>query len=204
VAPCRHLRDGRYSHGDARGATTACAGSKDASSRCRHDPQLHVLGSAKSIRGLASGRSSTELLDDPVSAIARRAICSDLHPAWLFAGLSVVQSRLALRAHGCQMLVGRDGDDGLHFTIQQSRGGAAGGGTRRELRERGALTMACGSGRHLFVGGIVCDEVTAVRVDEVAAHLQGNAFLADRPRVQPGARVLSDRWLRDHHCDARR
>jgi hypothetical protein len=97
----------------------------------------------------------------------------------LLSGLRIVESRVALRAIDNVMLVGRDADEGLYFTIQQeSGGGATGGGTRGELRKRGALTMVCGTESRLFVGGIVCDEVTAVRVGGVSAHLERNAFLA--------------------------
>src|SRR5829696_1729732 len=120
--------------------------------------------------------------EERVSLLDREPTAADRaadESARLFAGLYIVRSRVALRDDDTQMLVGRDDGDGLYFTIQQRGGGATGGGTRVELRERGALVMLCGSGPRLFVGGIVADEVTAVRVGDVLARLQSNAFLAE-------------------------
>jgi hypothetical protein len=132
---------------------------------------------------MARMRESDRPPEERVSLLDREPTAPDRaadESTRLFAGLSIVQSRVALRADDSQMLVGRDADDGLYFTIQQSGGGGAtGGGTRGELHERGALVMWCGAGRRVFVGAIVADEVTAVRVGDVPAHLQDNAFLAE-------------------------
>jgi hypothetical protein len=88
--------------------------------------------------------------------------------------------RVALDVDDIEVLVGRDGDDGLFVAIQVARGGGAvGGGSRWVLRDYGAIVLNSGNGRRVFVVGIVADEVAAVRVGDVPAHLGSNAFLAE-------------------------
>jgi hypothetical protein len=126
------------------------------------------------------------VLDRAPNVADRSAVESSL----LLAGLSMERVRLACEVDDSQVLVGRDEDDGLCLAIQKPSGsGAAGVGTRSVLREAGAVVLVCSDGRRVFVGGIVADEVTAVRVGDVPAYVRDNAFLAEIGREDSRAPV---------------
>ena len=104
----------------------------------------------------------------------------------------VERVRVAFELGGSQVLVGRDEDDGLYLAIHH--GGGGGGACRSMrwvLRERGAIVMSGSDGQRVLVGGIVADEVTAVRVGVVPAHLRHNAFLAEIGRDESAVPVIT-------------
>jgi hypothetical protein len=91
----------------------------------------------------------------------------------------VERVRLALEVRDRRVLIGRDSDDGLYLIVSDSRGGGASGGTRRVLREHGAIKMVSSDTQRVLVSGVVPDEVTAVRVGDALAYLRNNGFLAE-------------------------
>jgi hypothetical protein len=97
-----------------------------------------------------------------------------------FRGVEVETARRALTSRGHSVLVARSGGDGLYVAIQgPGPGGGMVGSTRGVLGERGAIVLVSSEGRRVFVGGIVADDVSAVRVGDVPAQLRNNGFLAE-------------------------
>jgi hypothetical protein len=99
--------------------------------------------------------------------------------------------RLAVEVGDCIVLIGEGNDDHLYLMVSYHGGGAACGSFRWVLRERGAIVLNSSNDRRVFVSGIVADEVTAVRVGAVPAHLQDNAFLAEIGRDDSPVPVIT-------------
>ena len=87
--------------------------------------------------------------------------------------------RLAFEAGDCMVLIGRDDADGLHVLVREGSGGGGCGSMRWVLRKHGAIVMTSSNGERVHVSGVVSDEVTAVRVGEIQAHLENNGFMAE-------------------------
>ena len=87
--------------------------------------------------------------------------------------------RLAFEAGDCMVLIGRDDADGLHLLVREGSGGGGCGSMRWVLRKHGAIVMTSSNGERVHVSGVVSDEVTAVRVGEIQAHLENNGFMAE-------------------------
>jgi hypothetical protein len=96
--------------------------------------------------------------------------------------------RLALVDGDRLVYIGRGADDELSLLFVDSQGAGGGTGPRSALTERGAIVQWTSgwSGRQSnsrsVATGIVADIVTAVRVGDVRATLQNNAFAAVMPR----------------------
>jgi hypothetical protein len=100
---------------------------------------------------------------------------------------------LALVDDDRRVYIGSAADDELSVLFVDAQGGGSCTGPRSSLSESGAMVQRSSSwggskGRpnesRVVVTGVVADVVTAVRVGDVAATLQNNAFLAVMP---PGA-----------------
>ncbi len=99
--------------------------------------------------------------------------------------------RLAFEVGNIKVLVGRDSDDLLYLAIYGDWGGGSCGSMRWVLREHGAIVSSTSDGVRVLVGGIVADEVTAVRVGDVPAYLRDNAFLAEIGRDDSPVPVIT-------------
>jgi hypothetical protein len=99
--------------------------------------------------------------------------------------------RLALVDDDRRVYIGRGADDELSVLFVDTQGGGACTGPRSSLTESGAIvqwTSGWGGAKgrqsksRFVVTGIVADIVIAVRVGDVPAMLQNNAFAAMMPR----------------------
>jgi hypothetical protein len=118
------------------------------------------------------------VLDRPEVDADRRAVESQPSLKRL-AEQRLERVRVAVELGDCIVLIGNGSDDHLYLMIRHDGGGASCGSFRWVLREHGAIVLNSSNDRGVRVCGIVADEVTAVRVGDVPAHLQNNAFLAE-------------------------
>lgn len=137
-------------------------------------------------------READRPISERVSVLDRPPRDGDLP---IFAGLlddrvDPSSVRLALVDHDRRVYIGTGADDELSVLFLDTQGGGACTGPRSSLTESGAivqLTSGWGgatgrpSGSRFVATGIVADSVIAVRVGDVPATLQNNAFAAVMP-----------------------
>jgi hypothetical protein len=148
-------------------------------------------------------READRPIGERVSVLDRQPADGDLPP--IVSGLlddRVDRSsvRLALVDDDRRVFIGRGAGDELSVLFVDAQGGGACTGPRSTLAERGAIVMwtsgwGGAQGRpdksRLVVTGVVADFVTAVRVGDVSAALQNNAFAAAMPRGASDVVIVS-------------
>jgi hypothetical protein len=142
-------------------------------------------------------------ITERVSVLDRQPADGDLPP--IVSGLldeRVDRSsvRLALVDDDRRVFIGRGAEDELSLLFVDAQGGGACTGPRSTLAERGAIVMwtsgwGGAQGRQdksrFVVTGVVADLVTAVRVGDVPAALQNNAFAVAMPRGASNVVIVS-------------
>jgi hypothetical protein len=144
---------------------------------------------------ICSVREADRPVEERVSVLDRPAAEDDLPPlvARLIRREPVERSsvRLALADDDRRVFVGRSGEDGLFLQFLDPTGGGSCAGPRSTLADLGAIVMWTSSRTRFVVTGVVADLVTAVRVGDVTAALQDNAFAAVVPGGAPDVVVVS-------------
>jgi hypothetical protein len=134
---------------------------------------------------ICSVREADRPVEERVSVLDRPAAEDDLPPlvARLIRREPVERSsvRLALA----------DDDRRVFLQFLDPTGGGSCAGPRSTLADLGAIVMWTSSRTRFVVTGVVADLVTAVRVGDVTAALQDNAFAAVVPGGAPDVVVVS-------------